>query len=151
MHFKGLQQPSSEESSAMRKVLTVGVYDILHIGHILMFKHAREQGEHLTVAVQESDFIKKYKPNAKMIYSTEERTFMVSSIKFVDNVITYQSVDELIKNVAFDIFAVGPDQNHEGFKKAIEWCINNKKQVVTIPRTTGISSTALRNYLKEND
>lgn len=135
----------------MKKVLTVGVFDILHIGHILMFKHAKEKGDYLIVAVQESDYIQKHKPQAKMIYNTDERVFMVSCIKFVDEVITYQEVDKLIRNTDFDVFAKGPDQNHEGFKNASTWCEEKGKEVVVIPRTEGVSSTKLRDYLNEND
>lgn len=133
------------------KVLTVGVYDILHIGHILMFKHAREYGDRLVVAVQESDYVLKYKPNAKLIYDTNERLFMVGAVKYVDEVITYRNVDEIVKNVMFDVFAVGPDQNHAGFQKAIEWVQKHNKKVVTIPRTEGVSSSILRDYLRENE
>ena len=134
----------------MKKVLTVGVYDILHIGHMLLFKHAREYGDYLIVAVQESEVVKKFKPSAKMIYSTEERMFMVGSLRYVDEVITYRDVDDIVKNVEFDIFAKGPDQSHEGFQRAVEWALANGKSVVTIPRTEGVSSTILRDYLKEN-
>ena len=44
------------------KVLTVGVYDLLHIGHVNLFKRARALGDYLIVAVQASDVVKKYKP-----------------------------------------------------------------------------------------
>lgn len=135
----------------MKKVLTVGVYDILHIGHMLLFKHAREYGDYLIVAVQESEVVKKFKPAAKMVYSTEERMFMVESLKYVDEVIPYRDVDDIVKNVEFDIFAKGPDQNHEGFQRAVKWALTNGKSVVTIPRTEGVSSTILRDYLKDND
>lgn len=123
---------------------------MLHIGHILLFKHAKElfPGEDckLIVAVQDGDFILKYKPGTKMIYTTEERMFMVSSVRWVDEVVTYQDVDKDIQNIDFDVFAKGPDQNHEGFQRAIAWCEANGKKVMTIPRTEGISSTLLREY-----
>ena len=51
----------------MKKVLTVGVYDLLHIGHVELFRKARKCGDHLIVAVQDSDVILKYKPEAKMV------------------------------------------------------------------------------------
>lgn len=136
----------------MRRILTFGVYDMLHIGHILLFKHAKDLfcGEEcrLIVAVQESDFILKYKPNTKMVYSTEERLFMVSSIRYVDEVVTYCDVDKDIQQIQFDVFAKGPDQCHPGFQRAVEWCKANGKDVVVIPRTEGISSTMLREYSK---
>ena len=125
---------------------------MLHIGHILIFKHAKElfPGEEcrLIVAVQEGDFILKYKPTTKMVYTTEERLFMVSAVRWVDEVVTYRDVDTDIQGICFDVFAKGPDQQHAGFQRAVEWCVANGKQVVTIPRTEGISSTLLREYSK---
>lgn len=128
----------------MKIVLTFGVYDMLHIGHINLFKRAKELGDRLIVAVQDGEIVKKYKPAAEVQYTTEERIFMVESIKYVDEVISYEDVDKDIKNINFDIFAKGPDQIHEGFVRAVEWCDNNGKEVVIIPRTEDISSTLLR-------
>ena len=136
----------------MIKVLTVGVYDMLHIGHILLFKHIKDQfpneDVHLIVAVQEDDVILKYKPNTKMVYTTEERMFMVSAVRWVDEVVTYRDVDADIQQIDFDVFAKGPDQNHAGFQRASVWCEAHHKEVVVIPRTEGISSTLLREYSK---
>lgn len=138
----------------MKTILTFGVYDMLHIGHILLFKHAKElfssEACRLIVAVQDGDFILKYKPGTNMVYTTEERLFMVSSVRWVDEVVTYQDVDVDIQKIQFDVFAKGPDQQHEGFQRAVKWCEENEKQVVTIPRTEGISSTMLRDYSKIN-
>lgn len=133
-----------------KTILTVGVYDMLHIGHILLFKRAKELGDKLIVAVQDSDVILKYKPGTKMIYTTEERMYMVSTIKYVDEVVVYRDVDKDIQNIDFDVFAKGPDQAHEGFQKAVKWCEEHGKEVVIIPRTEGISSTMLREYSREN-
>ena len=122
----------------------MGVYDLLHIGHINLFRNARNFGDSLTVAVQESDVVLRYKPEAKLVYNTDERLYMVHSIRYVDEVITYRDVDEIVKQVDFDIFATGPDQIHSGFQRAFQWCREHGKQVVVVPRTEGISSTLLR-------
>lgn len=133
----------------MRKtVLTVGVYDMLHIGHILLFKRAKELGDRLVVAVQDDDVVQQYKPEARMIYTTEERMFMVSAVRWVDEVVVYKDIDKDIQNIDFDVFAKGPDQIHAGFQRAVEWCKCNGKKVVVVPRTEGISSTMLREYSK---
>lgn len=134
----------------MKTILTFGVYDMLHIGHILLFRHAKElfpnEACRLVVAVQDGDTILKYKPGTKMVYSTEERLYMVSTIRYVDEVVTYKDVDVDIRNIPFDVFAKGPDQNHAGFQRAVDWCKANGKEVMVIPRTEGISSTMLREY-----
>ena len=125
---------------------------MLHIGHILLFKHAKElfpnEECRLVVAVQDGECILKYKPGTKMVYTTEERMFMVSSVRWVDEVLIYKDVDVDIQNIDFDVFAKGPDQQHAGFLRAEEWCRANGKEVVVIPRTEGISSTMLREYSK---
>ena len=132
----------------MKKILTFGVYDMLHIGHMLLFKRAKELGDYLVVAVQDGDFILKYKPGTEMIYTTDERLYMVSAIRYVDEVVTYKDVDVDIQNIDFDVFVKGPDQCHAGFQRAVKWCEEHGKEVVTLPRTEGISSTMLRNYSK---
>ena len=132
----------------MKKILTFGVYDMLHIGHMLLFKRAKELGDYLIVAVQDGECILKYKPGTEMIYTTDERLYMVSAIRYVDEVVTYKDVDVDIQNIDFDVFVKGPDQCHAGFQRAVKWCEEHGKEVVTLPRTEGISSTMLRSYSK---
>ena len=133
----------------MKKILTVGVYDLLHIGHIELFRKAKAKGDYLIVAVQDSDVVLEYKPNAKLIYSTEERMYMVKSIKYVDEVVPYKNVHDLVQNLDFDILATGPDQSHAGFKNAIKWCEENGKETIILPRTEGISSSWIKEQLKQ--
>ena len=121
---------------------------MLHIGHVNLFRRARAVGDSLVVAVQESDVVMKYKPGAKLVYSTEERMYMVKAIRYVDDVITYEAVDDIVKTADFDIFVTGPDQTHEGFQRAIQWCKEHGKEHVVLPRTEGISSSWLKEQIK---
>lgn len=132
----------------MKKVLTVGVYDLLHIGHVELFRKAKALGDWLLVAVQDSNVVLKYKPDANLVYSTEERMYMVRSIRYVDAVVVYEGVDEIVKEVDFDIFVTGPDQKHEGFQRAMQWCKENGKKMVILPRTEGVSSSSLKELIK---
>lgn len=43
--------------------------------------------------------------------------YMVKAIRYVDEVITYKAVDDIVQIADFDIFVTGPDQNHEAFQK----------------------------------
>ena len=131
----------------MKRVLTVGVFDLMHYGHVELFRKAKElagEGGHLIVGVQDDIYVKKYKPNAKLAYPFAIRKFMVESIKYVDRVIVHTDVDETVKRVDFDIFCVGGEQSHPGFLRAIKWCEDNGKTIVRISRTEGISSTMIR-------
>ena len=131
----------------MKTVLTFGVFDILHIGHVLLFMRARELGDRLIVAVQHDDSILKYKPETQIVNSIEKRLFMVESLRYVDEVVTYNDVDEDIQTIDFNLLVVGGDQNHSGFQRAMEWCRTNGKEVVCLPRTEGISSSQIRGVL----
>ena len=134
----------------MKKVITVGVYDYFHLGHLRLFENAKKLGDYLIVAVQDSDYILKYKPTAKIFYTTEQRIELINSLKVVDEVITYEDVDETIMNTEFDVFAVGEDQVHEGFQRAIKWCKDNGKEVVRLSRTPGICSSSIKKELSGN-
>lgn len=127
-----------------KKVLTVGVYDLLHKGHVELYRRAKGLGDYLIVAAQDSDYILKYKPNAKVLNSTDDRKYMIKSIRYVDEVITYTDVDEIVKNVDFDVFVTGPDQCHAGFQRAISWCEEHGKEHVVLARTDGVSSSELK-------
>ena len=66
------------------KVLTFGVFDYFHYGHLKLLERCKQQGDYLIVAVQKSEEIYKTKPNAKVLYTTKQRMEMVNAIKYVD-------------------------------------------------------------------
>lgn len=134
----------------MTKVLTVGVYDYFHLGHLRLFKNARKLGDYLIVAVQDGNFILKTKPDAKVLYTTEQRKELVGALRVVDEVVTYTDIDVTIKNIDFDVFAIGEDQNHDGFQRAIKWCNEHGKRVVRMKRTPGICSSGIKKRLSND-
>lgn len=128
-------------------VLTVGVFDLLHWGHFELFRRAKElagEGGKLTVAVQEDAIVTKYKPEAKLVYDWHKRVKMIGALRYVDKVVPYSDIDESIKCIDFDVFAIGGDQTHAGFQRAVKWCEENGKRVVRLGRTEGISSSEIR-------
>lgn len=133
----------------MKKVLTVGVFDYFHIGHLRLFKNAKRNGDYLIVAVQDNDTILKYKPDTNILYSTEQRMELVGALKVVDETIIYQDVDTIVEKVDFDVLAIGEDQNHPGFQRAVAWCEAHGKEVVRMHRTPSISSTIIKDELSK--
>ena len=131
----------------MKKVLTVGVFDLLHWGHFELFRRCKElagEGGEVVVAIQDDDIVTKYKPQAKLVYDWEKRAKMIGALRYVDHVVHYRDIDESIKEIDFTDWAIGGDQVHAGFQRAVKWCEEQGRNVVRLSRTDGISSTQLR-------
>ena len=137
-------QLASMQPRKYKKVLTVGVYDLIHKGHVELYRRAKGLGDYLIVAAQDGDFILKYKPTAKVLNSTDDRKYMIKSIRYVDEVITYTDVDKIVQELDFDVFVTGPDQCHSGFQRAIQWCEEHGKEHIVLGRTDGVSSSELK-------
>lgn len=136
----------------MKRVLTVGVFDYFHLGHLRLLMQAKEHGDYLIVAVQDGECTKSYKPDQTLFYSTEERMEMVGALKIVDEVIEYKHINaDTIGNlgVDFDVYCLGEDHVGERFDAIVKWCTGHGKEVVRLKRTPGVSSTELRTNLKE--
>lgn len=132
----------------MNKILTFGVYDYFHIGHLRLFKQCKEHADYLIVAVQDGDYILKYKPDAKVLYSTEERVEILESLEIVDKVVVYDSVCiETLEKIDFDILALGEDHVGGRFDIIEKWCKEHGKDVVRLKRTPGICSSQMKNEL----
>lgn len=131
----------------LMKVLTVGVFDYFHYGHLKLFERARALGDYLIVAVQQDEEIHKTKPDAKIMYTTAQRMEMVGALRYVDAVIPYDQVDNTIQTVDFDIFAIGADQQHAGFQRAKQWCLDHGKQVILLERTPNICSSDIKKQI----
>ena len=132
----------------MAKILTFGVYDYFHIGHLRLFKQCKNYADYLIVAVQDGDYILKYKPDAQILYTTEERVEILKSLKIVDDVVVYDRVvPETLENIDFDILALGEDHVGERFQKIVDWCGRHNKSVVRLKRTPGICSSEIKEQL----
>lgn len=131
----------------MNKILTFGVYDFFHLGHLRLFKQCKQYGDYLIVAVQDKDYILKYKPNAKVLYSTEERVELLSALTIVDEVIIYDNLNiKTLENIDFNILALGEDHIGGRFTEAEEWCKKHNKKVVRLKRTQGICSSEIKKF-----
>lgn len=132
----------------MTKILTFGVYDFFHLGHLRLFKQCKQHADYLIVAVQNGDYIKKYKPDANVLYSTEERVEILSALSVVDEVYVYETVSaETLEKIDFDILALGEDHRGGRFDEVENWCREHGKDVVRLKRTSGISSSEIKQHI----
>ena len=126
----------------MKKVITYGTFDLLHVGHINLLRRARELGDYLVVAISTDEFnaIK----NKKAYYSFEDRKQILEAVKYVDKVIPENTWEQKIKDVTennIDIFVMGHDWEGK-FDFLKDYC-----EVIYLPRTEGISTTKIKSDL----
>ncbi|MCR5521547.1 MAG: glycerol-3-phosphate cytidylyltransferase [Lachnospiraceae bacterium] len=126
----------------MKKVITYGTYDLLHVGHINLLRRARELGDYLVVVVSSDEFnaIK----GKKAYYSFEDRKKILEAIKYVDEVLPEytweQKIDDVVNN-NIDVFVMGDDWKGK-FDFLKDYC-----EVVYLPRTEGISTSKIKEDL----
>tara|TARA_B100000519_G_C14258368_1_gene446252 strand:+ start:2265 stop:2663 length:399 start_codon:yes stop_codon:yes gene_type:complete len=97
----------------MRKIVwTNGCFDILHRGHIELFKYAKSLGDTLLVGV-DSDFkVKQDKGEDRPFNNEEDRIELLNSIRYIDKVFLFnapEQLDRIIKNVQAQVMVVGSD------------------------------------------
>ncbi len=130
----------------MKRVITYGTFDLLHYGHINLLRRAKMLGDYLIVAVSTDDFNWNEK-NKKCYFSYEERKALVEAIRYVDLVIPEESWDQKpkdIKEYHADVFVMGDD-----WKGKFDY-LNEYAEVVYLPRTPEISTTQIKNDLKDS-
>lgn len=96
----------------MKIVFINGCFDILHRGHLELFKYGASLGTELVVAIDSDEKVKAAKGPGRPINSLEDRKFMLSSLQYIDRVEAFDTPEELehlVKVIAPDIMIVGSD------------------------------------------
>ncbi len=129
---------------------TQGVFDMFHVGHLNLLNNAKEQCEYLIVGVNTDRLVKEYK-NKDTIVSDYNRARIVESIKSVDKVILTDTLnkEEILEEIKFDVIFIGNDwETNPRWLKTKSDMKKKGVDVVFLPYTKGISSTILREVLK---
>jgi len=122
-----------------------GAFDVIHPGYIHMFELAKNNCDYLVVGLHDDPSIERGKP--KPILSKEDRKKILSSLKYVDEVIFYNTESDLLsltRDVKPDILFLGDDYigvEHNGLKLNIN--------TFFIPRDHGWSTTKFKKKIKE--
>jgi len=74
---------------------TCSTFDLLHAGHILMLAEAKSICDYLIVALQTDPSIDRPNTKNKPVQSVVERYVQLSAVKFVDQIIVYQTEKDL--------------------------------------------------------
>ena len=124
------------------------VADILHAGHILAIKEAKEHCDYLIIALHCNPI---YKTPVQSVY---ERYIQLDAVKYVDKVIPYndkKDIATLISSLDYDIYFLGSDHKGEDFecKELLEYL---GVELYYLKRNHVLSSSDLKNrVIKQNE
>lgn len=138
----------------MSRVFAPGVFDVFHIGHLNYLLAASREGDELIVAVQEDRAVERQK-GGELVTPLPERIALIEQLRFVTDVVSYADIFQgpLLSALAIDVFVCGEEYGHdsrfpEQFQ-TLDYCAQQGIRVVRVPRTSHVSSTAVRKRLKE--
>jgi len=98
----------------MKRIMAVGVFDLLHAGHLHYLEQAKALGDHLTVVVAHDDTVRKRKHEP--VTPQDLRRRMVAGLKPVDEVVVGNPPDvpifDILPRIQPNIIALGYDQEH---------------------------------------
>lgn len=129
----------------MKRVITYGTFDLLHYGHINLLRRAKSLGDYLIVALSTDEFNSNMK-NKKCYFTYEQRKLLLEAVRYVDLVIPEQSWEQKASDIIeyhVDTFVMGDDWKGK-FDYLSDCC-----EVVYLPRTPEISTTNIKQDLKE--
>jgi D-beta-D-heptose 7-phosphate kinase/D-beta-D-heptose 1-phosphate adenosyltransferase len=126
-------------------VLTIGSWDMLHIGHVRYLNKARDHGDVLVVGVDTDRAIKLYKGELRPVIPGEERCEMLSYQTCVDFITPVDDIDkkgrwgyDLLKKLRPDVFVAVEDSYPQSQLKEIKrYC----GRLVVLPRQAANTST----------
>lgn len=126
--------------------VTVGTWDLLHIGHVRYLKNARSRGDILVVGVDTDQIIKKMKGELRPIIPYNERTEMLAYQSCVDIITPINDIDtsgnwqyRLIDRIRPDVFiAEGTSYSDSQLADIQQFC----RELVVLPRQAQGTSTS---------
>jgi len=91
-------------AAGKRVVLTNGVFDLLHTGHLYYLEKARTFGDALFIALNGDVSVRQLKGPLRPVQSEEHRAYALAATWFVDGIVVFQN-----KRLTAEILALKPD------------------------------------------
>jgi glycerol-3-phosphate cytidylyltransferase len=125
---------------------TCSTFDLLHAGHILMLAEAKSICDYLIVGVQSDPTIDRPDVKNKPVQSIVERYVQLSAVKFIDEIIVYDTekdLEDLLMFLPITLRIIGEEYRDKAFTgKNI--CEDRGIKIFYNSRTHRFSSSELR-------
>jgi len=133
-------------------VLTNGVFDLLHTGHLYYLNQAQLLGDVLFIALNSDESTKSLKGPKRPIQNEEQRAYALGSMQCVDSIFVFKTtrLDSQIREIRPDVYCKAGDYTLEkidaGERAALE---EVGSQIEFMPFLTGFSTTNLIAKIKD--
>jgi glycerol-3-phosphate cytidylyltransferase len=131
--------------------ITFSTFDLLHAGHIAMLAEAKNHCDYLIVGLQTDPTIDRPDTKNKPVQSLVERQIQLSACRFVDEIVVYQTEQDLIDLLLIlpvDARILGVEYEHKDFTGKQE-CFNRGIEIIHNRRDHSFSSSSLRKRVAE--
>lgn len=132
-------------------VFTNGCFDLLHSGHVFLFREAKKLGDVLIVAVNNDASVRKIKGPRRPIFPLRERLEILEAIQFIDYLIPFsqETPKKVISSLLPDILVKGGDWNMDEVVGREE-VITAGGKVVLVPQLEGQSTSQILSRVIES-
>lgn len=139
----------------VKRVITYGTFDLLHVGHIELLRRAKALGDYLIVACSTDKFNEG--KGKKCVISYDDRKRMLEAVRYVDLVIPEEDWAQKVSDVKkyeVDIFVMGGDWEEKKFelngrKMTFDEQLDGLCEVKYLPRTPEVSTTDIKKRIME--
>ncbi len=133
-------------AAGKKVVLTNGVFDLLHAGHLHYLRAAAEKGGALFIALNGDASVRALKGPTRPVQTAEERAYALGALEFVDTVFIFTTprLDAEIRALKPDIYVKAGDYTLEKLNPDERQALEEvKAQIEFMPFLQGYSTTEL--------
>jgi glycerol-3-phosphate cytidylyltransferase len=133
--------------------VTFGTFDLLHAGHVMFLREAKEHVAHLTVGLHIDPSIERPQKN-KPIQTLFERYIQLDALDAVDCIIPYETekdLDYILRHYKFTKRFLGSEYRKDFDDRKVgsqNTCMLTRTEIVFLTRFHNFSSTELRERIK---
>jgi len=132
---------------------TCSSWDLLHAGHILMLAECKQVCDYLIVGLQTDPTIDRPEVKNKPVQSVVERYVQLSAVKFIDQIIVYDTekdLEDLLMFLPIGVRIIGEEYKDKEFTGK-QICEDRGIKIWFNSRTHRFSSSELRNRTYQSE
>ena len=126
--------------------ITFSTFDLLHAGHILMLQEAKQFCDYLICGLQTDPTIDRPESKNKPAQSVVERQIQLAAVKYVDEIVVYQTEKDLLDILTIypiNVRFIGEEYRNKDFTGK-DYCLDNNIELIYNNRKHRFSTTELR-------